>query len=286
MAGRPPAWRRGVSSSSISSVVSLWSVGIGDHSSGHVPCHLHLRARPLGPCCAPVRALRIRQRISLTTGTLPFTLESSTRMAARGTGATHEAIRKPRGGWSVAPNLVDYEAERARFSWEACAKPARWPARRPRPEHRPRSRRPARGRAVARPPRDPLARQGRRSPGSHVRRPPGSDEPIRERAAIVGCRKGRPRVRAARTRAGAVRRRARHAEEPQRVLPAVLGVRPRTDPRAHDHRTGERARHDAAALSAQGRRDSRAASRSSARADRRRRSRDRRTCPTPTTTRR
>ena len=28
-----------------------------------------------------------------------------------------KAIDKPRGGWSVEPNLVDYEEERARFSW-------------------------------------------------------------------------------------------------------------------------------------------------------------------------
>ena len=31
-------------------------------------------------------------------------------------------IRKPRGGWPVAPNLVDYEAARAAFSWEEAAR--------------------------------------------------------------------------------------------------------------------------------------------------------------------
>jgi len=31
---------------------------------------------------------------------------------------SREALRKPRGGWAVTPNLVDYDAERARFSWE------------------------------------------------------------------------------------------------------------------------------------------------------------------------
>jgi acetyl-CoA synthetase len=32
--------------------------------------------------------------------------------------ASHEEIRKPRGGWIVPPNLAGYDAERARFSWE------------------------------------------------------------------------------------------------------------------------------------------------------------------------
>ena len=32
--------------------------------------------------------------------------------------AAREEIRKPRGGWTVAPNLTDYEAARARFSWD------------------------------------------------------------------------------------------------------------------------------------------------------------------------
>jgi acetyl-CoA synthetase len=31
----------------------------------------------------------------------------------------YQTIRKPHGGWKVVPNLVDYDAARARFSWEA-----------------------------------------------------------------------------------------------------------------------------------------------------------------------
>ena len=30
-----------------------------------------------------------------------------------------QAISKPSGGWKVAPNLLDYQRERASFSWDA-----------------------------------------------------------------------------------------------------------------------------------------------------------------------
>ncbi len=36
-----------------------------------------------------------------------------------GNGMNWETIRKPRSGWAVAPNLMDYQAARASFSWEA-----------------------------------------------------------------------------------------------------------------------------------------------------------------------
>jgi len=39
-------------------------------------------------------------------------------MAIHSYRATHQEILKPRAGWSVAPNLADYDAERAQFSWE------------------------------------------------------------------------------------------------------------------------------------------------------------------------
>jgi acetyl-CoA synthetase len=39
-------------------------------------------------------------------------------MVVHGAPGSYEAIRKPRDGWTVAPNLVDYETGRAAFSWE------------------------------------------------------------------------------------------------------------------------------------------------------------------------
>jgi acetyl-CoA synthetase len=39
-------------------------------------------------------------------------------MVVHGEPGAYEAIRKQRGGWTVAPNLVDYEATRAGFSWD------------------------------------------------------------------------------------------------------------------------------------------------------------------------
>ena len=39
-------------------------------------------------------------------------------MAVHGNRTTRDEIRKPRSGWSVPPNLMDYDAERARFSWD------------------------------------------------------------------------------------------------------------------------------------------------------------------------
>jgi acetyl-CoA synthetase len=38
-------------------------------------------------------------------------------MVVRETPGSYETIRKPHGGWTVPPNLVDYDASRTRFSW-------------------------------------------------------------------------------------------------------------------------------------------------------------------------
>jgi acetyl-CoA synthetase len=43
-------------------------------------------------------------------------------MATQAARVSYEEIRKARAGWIVAPNLVDYGAERARFSWEQARK--------------------------------------------------------------------------------------------------------------------------------------------------------------------
>ena len=99
------------------------------------------------------------------------------------------------------------------------------------PEHRVRSRRPARRGARA----DAVAlrcvgRLGGVTDYSY-REPAGADKPVRQPAAQPRRRQGRPGVLAARPGSGAVCHRARHAEEHQRVLPAVRGVRSRADPR-------------------------------------------------------
>jgi acetyl-CoA synthetase len=39
-------------------------------------------------------------------------------MVVPGHRTTRDEIRKPRSGWSVPPNLMNYDAERARFSWD------------------------------------------------------------------------------------------------------------------------------------------------------------------------
>ena len=49
-----------------------------------------------------------------------------------------DVIRKDPRQWRVQPNLVDYEAARASFTWDAAAAPLDGLPRRPGPEHRPR----------------------------------------------------------------------------------------------------------------------------------------------------
>ena len=86
----------------------------------------------------------------------------------------------------------------------------------------------------------------------------------------LGVGQGRPRVLAARPDARAVRRGAGHAEERQRVLPAVPRLRAGADPGAAADRRREGAGDDARAVPAQDRADPRQPARARARADRRR----------------
>ena len=123
-------------------------------------------------------------------------------------------VKAARGG-AVAPNLRDYDAARRTFSWDAARRELDGlPGGRA-------STSPTR-RSTATPPgprRDqrgaPLARQERRGPRT---------SPTRDLARLtnrfanvlrgLGVAHGRPRLRARRPHPGALRRRARHAEEP------------------------------------------------------------------------
>ena len=147
-------------------------------------------------------------------------------------------IVKTPSTFTVAPNLGDYERVRASFSWaDARRELAGLPGGRP--QHRPRGDRPARGGAAARPSRAPLARKARRDRGLHLRPAAGAHEPLRERPGGARRGQGRPGLRPGRPPSRALRRRPRHAQAPERVLPALLRLRPRADPGALGHRPGE-----------------------------------------------
>ena len=166
---------------------------------------------------------------------------------------TWEPIRKSGEPGPVSPNLRDYEAARAAFSWEMARAELDGLARRRRTEHRPRGGRPARWPAAA----STVAlrwlgKRGEIADFTYAR-PRGADQPLRQRAASARRGRGRPRLRPGRAHPGALRRGARHAEEPQRLLPAVLGVRSRADPGPDDDRQARGARHHRVALPAQGR---------------------------------
>ena len=148
---------------------------------------------------------------------------------------------------------------------------ARRAARRRGPEHRPRG---------GRPPRRGTARAtgwrcaGSRRDGTVTEATYAELRAATNRFANVLARPrrgaGRPGVHPPGPGPRAVRRGARHPEEHQRLLPAVLGVRPRADPPAA--RPGRRpgAGHHPGALPAQGRADPRRAAGARARAARRR----------------
>ena len=103
--------------------------------------------------------------------------------------------------------------------------------------------------------------------------PRRADEPLRQRPALARGGPGRAGLRPGRTHSRALRRRARHAQEPRRVLPDVLRVRSRADSRPDGDRPGSRARHHRVPVPAEDRRDPGGAPGSPARAAGRRRPR-------------
>ncbi len=143
-------------------------------------------------------------------------------------------IRKAAWPGGVRPNVVDYEAARAAFTWEAARRAARRPARRSGPEHRPRSGRPPR-------------RRIRAGPGGAALAPPRRHD---DRRATYGELDGRrPTASPTRCERLGVGQGDRvftllgrvpelyvavlgTLKNTQRRLPAVLGVRARTDPPA------------------------------------------------------
>ena len=153
-------------------------------------------------------------------------------------------ILKSGGRRGAAPNMADYEAERAAFSWEA-ARCARRPARRPGTEHRPRGRRAPRQEFEARPRGASLHRPSRRSSSTSLTGTSTSgraDSPTC--STSLGVEAGE-RVFALLPRARrSLRRRLRDLEAPQRALPAVLGLRSRNPSASDSLSVTARARHD------------------------------------------
>ena len=144
-----------------------------------------------------------------------------------------ETITKDLSTLTVTPNLVDYDAVRTPDFWErARASSTDCPAGgglNIAHEAVDRHAGGAAGRAIG----AALARQGRGGARPHLRRA-ARVRPTRFANVLDGARRrqGRPRRRARRAHPGALRRGARHAQEPQRLLPALLGVRAGADPDA------------------------------------------------------
>ena len=154
--------------------------------------------------------------------------------------------------------------------WERARDGSRRPARRQGPQHRPRGGRPPCARRSG----ATTLRSGGSARTGAVRDFTYADlRTLTNRFAnvLAGARRreGRPRLRPRRADPGALRRRARHAQERQRLLAALLGVRARADPDAARDRPGEGARDDRDALRAQGRGAARLAPRPRARDPRR-----------------
>ena len=124
--------------------------------------------------------------------------------------------------------------------------PGRWA------EHRPRGRRPARGRCACRPRGAQVRRPRRRGPGRHLRRALGADGPLRGCPARARDPTGRAGLRPRTAPRRAVRRRPRRPQDGGGRLAALPRLRARARPRANADRRRRRPRHDAGALPAQG----------------------------------
>ena len=143
---------------------------------------------------------------------------------------------------------------RHRLNWPACRGTGH--------QHRVRGRRPARGGSAGSGHRTAVHSQGRTCNRAELCRPPVPDQPVREPASRTGRGPRRSRVLAAWPGAGTVRRGAGHAEERQRVLPAVPGLRAGADPRAAATRRREGAGDEPGAVPAQDHADPRQPARS------------------------
>jgi len=133
-------------------------------------------------------------------------------------------------------------------------------AGRSRPQHCLRGRRSPRAGRGSIPDCAALARQRWRAARDHVRRAGRRLESVCGRARRARRAKGRLGLQLARARAGALRRRARHAQASRAVLSAVLRVRPGADQDSPQPRPSTGAGHHRAALRAQGGGDPRARS--------------------------
>ena len=186
-----------------------------------------------------------------------------------------QVIRKPRAGWTVPPNLVDYEKMRSSFSWDAARREL--------------DGLPSGGLNIAHEAVDRHA-AGSRAHHLALRWIDGTGQPHDYTYARLQALTGRfanllrglgvgsgDRVFALTPRIPELYITALgNAEEHQRLLSPVLRLWARTHPGTHGHRWGQDPGHDRNALQAQGKATTRFASRTGACPHRRRTRRDNR----------